>query len=81
MGVSFHKCKNCGDTVCDCGPFWICEKCGEVLCDGCRLELDASEKCPFCTLKVITDKQLLKFALKKLNATRKELEAELRARS
>jgi DNA-directed RNA polymerase subunit RPC12/RpoP len=85
MGVDFYVCQSCGDTFPDCGPYWSCEECGNHICSRCektiikRDEETETDICPFCTNEILSDYELLEFALKKLGMTRDALHIELAA--
>lgn len=82
---------DCGDYArCGVCETYFCSSCGDEYSFVSEDDLYENEKdpeghplpentCPFCTKSVITDKEVLEFALAKLGATRKELEAEIRA--
>ncbi len=83
MGVDFYACDRCHETFPDCGPYAICNECSNRLCDYCMNELkiynhSMDEECPFCRKDVLTDLDLLNYALNKLNLTKEQLEEEYR---
>ena len=91
MSVDFYPCSKCGEVFCDVGTYSRCETCGEMLCEDCGDEMgisggmahEAGEYdyaiCPFCSDEIITDEELLGFALKLLGIKRKALEKKYRA--
>lgn len=79
MGVDFFECDECGETICDAGPYWTCDECRHHLCEDCegKLVIEDGETgdavCPFCERQTATDFQLLEYALGKLGLTRDQL--------
>ena len=89
MSVDHIPCSNCNEVFCDCGPFVCCEDCGEYLCPACMEELgiwesmaaekdDEFDQCPFCSKQCITTLDLMVWALRKLDLTRKQAEEQMR---
>lgn len=93
MGVDWFPCDNCDETFPDAGPYALCEDCSGKLCCKCMKKLsirdtmvakienydpDEYSQCPFCSREIITNADLLTYALNRLGKTRKELEQELR---
>jgi len=87
MGVDFMNCNNCLEIMSDCGMYAYCEDCGYYLCEPCMEKFklnsdmfsieDAEDRqCPFCDKVVVTDSQLLEFALEKLGLTLEALTSE-----
>jgi hypothetical protein len=44
MSVDFFECVNCGETVCECGPYWRCRVCGIKLCEECEEKIVKPEE-------------------------------------
>ena len=88
MSVDHYPCSKCYEIFSDCGPFVYCEDCGELLCSKCMdmLEIEgpmADEKkdmdqCPFCSKVLFTYLDVMVWALKKLDITRKQAEDHMR---
>ena len=82
MGVNFFECECCNTSICDCGSFFTCNKCFSKLCDDCANQYYDENtflvNCPFCSLELIKDYDLLNFALGVLGVTREELEEDYR---
>src|ERR1700712_889579 len=92
MGVSFYPCASCNQTFTTSGDFHSCDSCGLMFCVNCFDDegfkwLDEDTKqyeeaklkaCPICSQRIVTDSDLLKFVLKKLDMTRAKAEAEFR---
>lgn len=90
MGVDFSTCDSCDEVFCECGPYAVCEDCGSYLCESCREEFEVGHNmsadsehvedvCPFCSKEVVTDRELLAFALVELSTSRHDLEQEYRS--
>lgn len=80
MGVSFYTCEACNRTFPDCRAHFQCYSCSSLFCsDECGgkqvyrespPEYEELTNCIFCRMEVVTDRDLLQFALKRLNLTR-----------
>lgn len=80
MGIDYLTCNNCGNTFndcgdyvyCDCGVNWCNDKCAKK--DKYRYKKSTEESsCKFCREEDFEDLILLKYALKELKLTRKQL--------
>ena len=45
MGVEYFSCKECGETLCDCGPYFNCG-CHRSYCTACAEKLMEKYKVP-----------------------------------
>lgn len=87
MGVDFYNCDLCNAIYPDCGPCGNCEGCERSWCGSCDKGIrtfwyNGDTRCDVCwppKAEPITDEALLELALEKFNASRDELEAELKA--
>lgn len=86
MGVDFYTCDDCHDTFPDCGSYFGCDYCNNMLCDECARKHkagfyadfedgdDGSDgHCPFCEGEVVSDDDLLSFAMLRMGVTYEEL--------
>lgn len=80
MGIDYLSCNYCGDgfpdvidyVSCDCGNSWCSEECAKK--DGYKYNKRTGDtSCKYCRKEDFTDDELLKYALKLLGKTRKEL--------
>ena len=76
MSIDYYSCNYCGDTFNDCGYYVTCD-CGNSWCSDECAKKDGYRKtkgtCKFCRGEDVRDEELIKFALKQLGLTRKEL--------
>jgi uncharacterized ferredoxin-like protein len=73
-------CVVCGDeTDTCCGDDKDCDTCGNEYCIDCyeKHEEDDNFVCPVCTRKIVTDKVIVDYFLKKYNLTRKDVIKEI----
>lgn len=86
MGVDFYPCDDCGETFPDCGVYFWCEDCSNKLCEECMRRHKAGDRydeytgrekehpyCPFCDGDVVSDADLLEFAIHLTGLTREEI--------
>ncbi len=79
MGVDHYNCCVCKQIFADCNDYGSCEGCNKTWCGDCDVKTFSygdEIKCDLCfsTDPVkITEKELLKYALSKLNKTQEEL--------
>lgn len=91
MGVDFSSCDKCGVTFCECGPHSRCETCDQKLCERCSHSLclwgnmkdkptdeENYNQCPFCSGKIVSDRDLLSYLIQKSGKIREEIENEFR---
>jgi hypothetical protein len=80
MGVDYLTCNYCEKTFndcgyyvsCDCGMHWCSDKC--AIKDKYKLKKKTDESsCKYCREEDFNDVTLLKYALKELKLTRKQL--------
>lgn len=95
MGVDFYVCSECESTFPDCGEYKYCYFCNKKFGPCCMDkynilgEGDLTEEgeipegetngCPFCSMAIVSDEDLLEFALERLGVDRKTLEADYRS--
>lgn len=77
MSVDFFPCAGCGESICDCGEYFICEgDCERSFCSKECGKLKKNENdqlvCKFCRLEAVDDSDLLAFMLKTYNLSRKK---------
>ncbi len=85
MGVDFYNCHNCNEIYADCGRYGSCEGCEKSWCESCMDDIKSFDyndepRCDLCFLtnvKEIKTKDILSYALKQLNKTKRELEEEM----
>lgn len=91
MGVDFSNCDACDEVFCKCDSYSVCDDCGSYLCGSCMEEFEVhhhmaaepsgeydEDKCPFCSKQVITDTELLEFALTELKTNKDKLTEKYR---
>lgn len=79
MGIDYFSCNYCSDSFpdvidyvsCDCGNHWCSEECAKK--DKFRRKVNGDSSCKFCRGEDFSDGELLKYSLKLLGKTRKEL--------
>jgi len=79
MSIDYFSCNYCGNTFNDCGDYVSCD-CGMTWCDDeCarkdkyRQKRNDESSCKYCREEDFEDLVLLKYALKELKLTRKQL--------
>ncbi len=92
MGVDYFDCEGCGESTSDCDCWHPCSNCGNAFCCDCfdyskikfldsdteAYQIAEVQACPVCSLRIVTDADLLKWALKKIGYTRAKAEGEFR---
>jgi hypothetical protein len=92
MGVDWYACEHCGDTFPDAGYFVSCEGCGTYWCSDECAEADGfkpvrdddddeiiESTCGHCRGDIISDWDLLVFAMKEIGVEYDELKRKYKA--
>lgn len=89
MGANYCACANCKAIFSDAGIYYVCQNCWEYFCEKCgdcildeddEVSEEGKEECIYCTTnsisRVVSDKDLLDFLIKKLDLNYSELVQE-----
>ena len=82
MSIDYEVCRICGEIFPDCEEYAYCDKCGNTFHMDC-VGLESGEeltpdKCPICSMEIITPEDLLNFIFTEKGINRHDVENEYR---